>query len=95
VSLRWVDPATRQASEIAADVRLDDMAGSFREAAPTFRLDALVAATAERLRESRWSAGYSLRDVASQAGDMAGDLPRTDEVNAFLDLLEAAARLER
>ncbi len=95
VSLRWIDPTTRRASEISADVRLDAMARSFRDTAPAFRLDAIVAATAERLRDSRWSTGSELRDVAAIAGDMAGDLPRSDEVNAFLDLLEAAARLDR
>ena len=95
VSLRWIDPATRLAAEISRDVRTDDLAGSFRDTAPAFRLDALVAATAERLRDSRWSSGYGLRDVASVASDMAGDLPRSDEVTAFLDLLDEAARLER
>ena len=95
VSLRWIDPTTRRASEIASDVRLDAMARSFRDTAPAFRLDALVAATAERLRDSRWATGYQLRDVAAVAGDLASDLPRSDEVDAFLDLLEAAARLDR
>jgi Ca-activated chloride channel homolog len=95
VSLRWIDPVTRLASEISRDVRMDDLAGSFRDTAAAFRLDALVAATAERLRDSRWSAGHGLRDIASAASDMAGDLPRTDEVTAFLDLLSEAARLER
>ena len=71
------------------------MARSFRDTAPAFRLDALVAATAERLRDSRWATGYQLRDVAAVAGDLASDLPRSDEVDAFLDLLEAAARLDR
>jgi Ca-activated chloride channel family protein len=94
VSLRWVDPATRLASEISRDVRVDDLAGSFGDTAAAFRLDALVAATAERLRDSRWSTGYGLRDVASAASDMAGDLPRSDEVTAFLQLLDEAARLE-
>jgi Ca-activated chloride channel family protein len=95
VSLRWIDPTTRTASEIAADVRLDAITRSFGDPTPAFRLDAIVAATAERLRDSRWSTGYNLRDVASVAGDMAGDLPRSDEVSAFLDLLEVAARLDR
>ena len=35
-----------------------------------------------------------LQDVAAVASDMAADLPRTDEVTAFLDLLDGAARLE-
>ncbi len=95
VRLRWTDPANREAREIAHEVRLGDLAGSFRDTEPTFQLDALVAAAAERFRQSRWSDGYSLRDVAAVADEVAGDLPGTDQVHELLAVLDEAARIER
>jgi Ca-activated chloride channel family protein len=95
VNLRWIDPATSRADEIASDIRASDLAGSFRETAPTFQLDALVAATAERLRGSDAGREYRLRDVVGAADESANNLPRTDEVRAFLDFIQRAASLER
>ncbi|HEX7223716.1 MAG TPA: hypothetical protein VF231_10710, partial [Candidatus Limnocylindrales bacterium] len=60
----------------------------------TFQRDAIVAATAERFRASAGGEAYDLGDVLEVAGRAADDLPRTDEVHEFLELLEAAARLE-
>ncbi|HEY4190711.1 MAG TPA: von Willebrand factor type A domain-containing protein [Candidatus Limnocylindrales bacterium] len=95
VHLRWTDPDSRSAQETAGDVHLDDLAGSFEQTAPTFQQDALIAAAAERFRQSRWAADYDLGDVAALADEVADHLPRTDEVHALLAMLDEAARLER
>ncbi len=95
ISLRWTDPASGRAAELASDVRLSDLAASFRAADPTFKLDAIVAATAERFRGSRWGDTYRLADVVEVAGGLAEDLPQTQEVHDFLELLGRAANLER
>jgi Ca-activated chloride channel family protein len=95
VTLRWHDPETRDAQELDRDIRLTDLARSFRRTDETFQLDALVAATAERLRGSRYADEYDLRDVLAVADEIERDLPQTDEVHAFLDLLEDAATIER
>ncbi len=95
VSLRWTDPDTRRAAETATDVRVDEIAGSFRDAAPTFQLDALVAAAAEVFRQSRWADGYGVRDVAEAADGLSRRLPDTAQANEFLAFLDRAARLER
>ena len=95
VHLRWTDPDSREAQEVAGDVHLDDLAGTFAETEPTFQLDAIVAAAAERFRQSRWAAGYDLTDVAAVADEAAAGLPRTDEVHALLAMLDEAGRLER
>jgi Ca-activated chloride channel family protein len=95
VILRWNDPASGRTDEIARDVRLGDLAGSFRSTRPTFQLDAIVAAAAERFRGSRWGAAYRLTDILEVADESSAGLPQTQEVHDFLDLLEAAARLER
>jgi Ca-activated chloride channel family protein len=95
VSLRWTEPETQRAVEIDHHVDLADLAGSFRATDPAFQLDAIVAATAERFRGSRWGETYDLRDVVEVAREASEDLPQTEEVHDFLDLLEAAAELER
>jgi Ca-activated chloride channel family protein len=95
VSLRWTDPESRRADELAEDVHGSDLAESFRATEPAFQLDALVAAAAERFRDSRWGRRYELRDVLEVADEIARDLPATAETDDFLSLLEQAARLER
>ena len=47
------------------------------------------------MRGSEWGRDYNLDDVLEAADSAAGNLPQTDDVHAFLDLLEAAAWLER
>jgi Ca-activated chloride channel family protein len=95
VSLRWIDPESRRADELAADVYGGDLAESFRATEAAFQLDALVAAAAERFRDSRWGRRYELRDVLEVADEIEHDLPQTAETDDFLALLERAARLER
>ena len=95
VSLRWTDPAAREADELDRDIRLSDLANNFQSTAPTFKLDAIVAATAERFRGSRWGETYNLDQVARLAEQVSEDLPQNQEVHDFLELLEAAADLER
>ncbi len=95
VSLRWHDPETREPSELDQDIRLSDLTGSFERTDASFQLDALVAGTAEWLRDSRYADDYDLRDVLEVADEIDDDLPQTDEVHAFLELLEDAATIER
>lgn len=95
ISLRWTDLESSRPDELARDVRLSDLAGSFDASDPTFKLDAIVAATAERFRGSRWGETYRLGDVAELAERVSRDLPQTQEVHDFLELLGRAADLER
>lgn len=94
VRLRWTDPEQGGADDLAADVRFGDLARGFGRTEPTFRRDAIVAATAEVLRASPWMARTSLRDVADVAFREAETLPATDQVHDFLDLLDALAAME-
>ena len=95
VSLRWTDPGANRANELGRDIRLSDLAGSFRAADPAFKLDAIVAATAERFRGSRWGETYDLDQVARFAEQISEELPQNQEVHDFLELLRRAADLER
>jgi Ca-activated chloride channel homolog len=94
IGLRWIDPATGRPAELAQDVALADLASTFGATRATFKLDALVAATAERFRGSAWGATYRLRDVLAVADEVAAELPRTDDVHGFLTLLAQATSLE-
>jgi len=95
VRLRWTDPDRGGADEASHDVRGSDLARSFRSGDPFFRFDAVVAATAELLRGSPWSADARIRDVAEIAFHESEGLPPTDEVHGFLDLLDQLARMDR
>lgn len=95
VSLRWTDPGANRADELGRDIRLSDLARTFRAADSTFKLDAIVAAAAERFRGSRWGETYDLRQVAEVADQVSEDLPQNQEVHDFLELLGRAADLER
>ena len=94
VRLRWSDPDSGRTRELARDVTGDDLARSFTSTDPHFRFDAIVAATAEVLRDSRFAGRMGLADILRVADEDTGGLPATDEVHDFLDLLDAAARLE-
>jgi Ca-activated chloride channel homolog len=93
VTLRWTDPANHHASETSLDVNGRDVADSFRSADPHFKLDAIVAAAAETFRGSPWIDGYRIGDLAHEADAVSDDLPQTQQVRDFLDLLHQAARL--
>ena len=95
VSLRWTDQGADRADELGRDIRLSDLARTFRAADSTFKLDAIVAATAERFRGSRWGETYDLGQVAEVADQVSEDLPQNQEVHDFLELLGSAADLER
>ena len=93
--LRWTDPGTKEADEVAIDIRPGDLATEFGKTSASFRLDALVAAAAEVFRGSRWADGYSIRDVADVAFEEERELPHANEVADFLRLLDQAAQLGR
>jgi len=88
VTLRWTDPTTHRATEIASDVNRGDLAPTFAQSDPHFKLDSLVAATAETLRSSPWIPGYRIRDLQSAADEIRHSLPETKEATDFLQMLD-------
>ena len=95
VRVRWTDPDQREADEVSRTIRTSELSPAFGRSDAFFRFDTLVAATAESLRGSPYSDDLSLRDIAEIAQGEARDLPRTDDVHGFLDLLDRFARIER
>ena len=94
VRLRWTEPGSDDESRISRDIRMDDLAGSFEWTDEMFKLDAIVAAAAEVLRESPYAESFDLRDVLEIADEWAEDLPATDDVHEFLAFLEALVDLD-
>jgi Ca-activated chloride channel family protein len=94
VRVRWADPDNGRSRELARDITGEDLARSFTSTDPHFRFDAIVAATAEVLRDSQFARRTDLEDILRVADEESGGLPATDEVHDFLDLLDAVTRLE-
>ncbi len=94
VDLRWTDPDDQRVRDASRDIRVGDLSRSFERTDPHFRLDAIVAATAEVLRGSEFASRLDLTDIRRVADDAAEDLPATDEVHTFLELLDSASRLD-
>jgi len=93
IRLRWTDPDSGDTRELRRDIRSGDLAGSFDRTDPYFRLDAIVAASAEVLRDSPYADRLRIADIQHVA-DRFGDLPRSDQVDGFLHLLEAMRRID-
>jgi Ca-activated chloride channel family protein len=94
VRLRWTRPGDRDESRLSRDIEIETLDRSFEETSDTFRLDAIVAAAAEVLRESPYAEGYDLADVLEVADEWADALPGTDQVHEFLDFLETLVEIE-
>ena len=95
VRLRWTDPERGAVDELTREVRTNDLARTFEASDPYFRFDAIVAATAEVLRDSPWTERLDLVSVVDVADREERGLPPTDEVHGFLDLLDRMASMER
>jgi Ca-activated chloride channel family protein len=92
VGLRWTEPDSKRESHLDREIAVRDLGGRFEDADPTFRFDAVVAATAESLRGLEASRDTSLRDVDDVAR-REDALPGTDQVRTFLDLLDEMNKL--
>jgi Ca-activated chloride channel homolog len=93
VRLRWTEPGAAHESSLARPMTIDDVAGPFEAAAPTFRLDAIVATAAEILHRGGDHVSSDLRDVLDVARE-DDRLPATDQVHGFLGLLERLVALD-
>ena len=94
VRLRWTEPGATKESSLSRPMTAADLAERFGAADPTFRLDAIVAATAEILHRDGSHVTGDLRDVLDVARE-DDRLPSSDQTAAFLALLEQVAELDR
>ena len=94
VRLRWTEPGASRESKLERPIVAGDLAERFEATDPTFRLDAVVAASAEALHDTSQTTGSDLRRVLDVARHVSRDLPSTDQVHDFLDFLERTAKLD-
>jgi Ca-activated chloride channel family protein len=93
VHLRWTDPDSGEAIELAQELRTEDLAESFEATDRHFRLAATVAAFGEVLRESYWAEQVSMGVVAGEAALRAAEFPEDATVAELSDLVSRAASL--
>ena len=93
IHLRWTDPDSGEAVELAQELRAADLADSFETADRHFRLAATAAAFGEVLRESVWAEEISLGVVAGEAARRAAEFPDDPTVLELANLVSRAAAL--
>lgn len=95
VVLRWRDPATREFDETDASFSTADLAPTFDDADPRFRLAALVAAWAGALRHDPWADQVSLERIADEVAHLHRDLRGDPAVAELVQLTSDTARIDR
>ena len=93
VYLRWKDPETQDVTEKSQDFNTNQMAGSFDEANPHFKLAVIVAEYAEILRDSYWAQDNSLDYVLKEAHRISNQLSEDKDVSEFVDLVRRASEM--
>jgi Ca-activated chloride channel homolog len=74
VRVRWLDPATREPTETAADLAVSDADVAFASAPPRLRVDYAAGFFAEALRESPYGRDVRLDELAEIARTAAAEL---------------------
>ncbi len=93
VFIRYEDPDSRNVIELSRAFNTNQLAASFEQSAPTFRLAAVAAELAEILRESYWAQDGSLENLAQTAIDVRRLFPEDPDVAELVRLIEQAAGL--
>ena len=88
--LRWLDPTTREAAELSADIRLGETAADLSATDPYFRQTAATAEFAELLRGSVWAQCNDLDAVAESLDTVESDLNENRTYRELRDLVERA-----
>jgi Ca-activated chloride channel family protein len=91
--LRWKDPDDHEVHEISRSIATSDLAQSFEQTPPPFRLAVMVAEYAEILRESYWAKQYTLGDLAAELDWVQGSAFENEDVIEFVDLVQRASNL--
>ena len=93
VNVRFIDPESGDARELARDIQDSDLRGSFESASPGFRVTAVMARFAEHLRRSYWLKGESLEEVLAVAERLPSRALRGSEAADLLELMRQAVAL--
>ncbi len=91
--LRWLDPKTRQPTEINGNLNTWDLKSSFDQTPAHYQLAVLAAQYAETLKGTPWAQEVNLWQVYDLAGGVREQLPYDQSVAEFADLVGRAAKL--
>ena len=90
--LRWLDPQTREPTELSATITGEDIAGELSATDPYFRQTAAAAEFAELLRESFWAQCGDLDAVLTLLDSVESDLGENRSYRELRDLVSKADR---
>jgi len=93
VQLRWKDSQNYQVVEINGNFNTWDLARSFEEASPRYRLAVIVAQYAELLRQSPWAEGTTFTQLVGFAARVREFLPEDPDVVEFSNLVQRASQI--
>jgi Ca-activated chloride channel family protein len=93
VRIRYEDPETGKVTEEARTLEVRDIASSFMNPDPTFRLDAAVAEFAEILRGSYWAKDGNLAQAAGLARSASRQIGDPEPAVEMVRLMERALNL--
>ncbi len=90
VFLRWEDPDSHAVTEISTEIDSYDFAREFEAADLYLQRAVIVAEFAEILKKSYWAQEASLEEVYWEAVRLYELMPREQEMEEFLDLVDTA-----
>ena len=91
--VRWLDPSTREPSELASAITVSEFDRAFDAASPRLRVAYAAGFFAEVLRQSPYGQAVRLEDLAAIAR-VAADETEDSQVAELADLIRAAQRQE-
>ena len=93
--LRWLDPKTRQPTEINGNLNTWELGQDFYAMQPHYQLAVLAAQYAEILKGTPWAQEMDMWQVYDKAVGLRERLPYDQSVSEFIDLVSRAAVLKQ
>jgi Ca-activated chloride channel family protein len=95
VQLRWLDPKTRQPTEINGNLNTWELGQDFYGMQPHYQLAVLAAQYAEILKGTPWAQEMDMWQVYNAAVGLREQFPYDQDVSEFIDLVSRAALLKQ
>ncbi len=93
--LRWLDPKTRQPTEINGNLNTWELGRDYAGMQPHYQLAVLAAQYAEILKGTPWAQEMDMWQVYNLATGLREQLPYDQDVSEFIDLVNRAALLKQ
>ncbi len=95
VQLRWLDPKTRQPTEINGNLNTWELGQDYYAMQPHYQLAVLAAQYAEILKGTPWAQEMDMWQVYNLASGLRELLPNDQDLSEFVDLVSRAAQLKQ